>query len=378
VTPRVDVAIVGLGAAGSAAALTLARRGRRVIGLDRFHPPHSFGSSHGRSRIIREAYYESPAYVPLVRRAFELWRALERDAGRALLTQTGGLMLGPAAGVLVDGARRSAELYELPHELLDAAEVRRRFPAFRPAADMVGMLEHRAGFLDPETCIASCLELAAGAGAELWFDTAAAGWERTGEGIRLDTARGLVECDRLILAAGAWIGDFVEGGVLPVTVTRQVMYWFRPGQAAHHFRASQMPVFIWEWQPDRMIYGFPDHGAGFKVARHHEGPQVSAAGADRVVGAGEIAEMREILQECFPEVEGPPTETATCLYTSTPDHHFVLGPHPHEPRVILASPCSGHGFKFASAIGEVLADLATTGISAFDLTPFSPRRFTAT
>jgi len=374
-TGRAEVAIVGLGAAGSAAALTLARRGRRVIGFDRFHPPHIHGSTHGRSRIIREAYYESPAYVPLVRRAYELWHDLERDSGRTLLTQTGGLMLGPAGGELVDGARRSAELHGIPWELLDAAAVRRRFPAFRPDADAVAVLEQRAGFLDPEACVESCLTLAAGAGATLWFDTLVDRWERTGDGIRLHTTGGTVECNRLILAAGAWMGGLMGGTPLPLTVTRQVMYWFRPKEGVPHFGAGKLPVFIWEWEAGRMIYGFPDHGAGFKVARHHEGPTVNANVADRSVSPAEIAEMREILRRCFPEADGEPVDAATCLYTNTPDHHFVLGAHPDEPRVILASPCSGHGFKFASAIGEVLADLATTGQSSFDLSPFSPRRF---
>ena len=372
---RADVVIVGLGAAGSAAALTLARRGLKVLGIDRFHPPHTHGSSHGRSRIIREAYYESPAYVPLVQRAYELWYALERDSGRHLLTRTGGLMLGPATGALVDGARRSAELHGIPYDLLDAADVRRRFPAFHPAAEAVGVLEHRAGFLDPEACIESCLTLAAGAGAELWFDTPVQRWERTMEGIRLATSRGPVECGRLILAAGAWMGALLGTAPLPLHVTRQVMYWYRPRQGAEDFGVDRLPVFIWEWDAGRMIYGFPDHGAGFKVARHHEGPEVRADSVDRSVSEAEIAEMGEILVRCFPEVDGPPIETATCLYTSTPDQHFVLGAHPDEPRVILASPCSGHGFKFASAIGEALADLATTGRSAFDLSPFSPLRF---
>ncbi len=372
---RADVAIVGLGAAGSAAALMLARRGQRVIGFDRFHPPHLHGSSHGRSRIIREAYYESPAYVPLVQRAYELWHALEQDSGRHLLTTTGGLMLGPADGELVQGARRSAEAHDIPFELLDAAAVRRRFPAFRPDDDAVGVLEHRAGFLDPEACIESCLTLASKAGATLRFDTLVDRWEPTEDGVRLHTSSGIVECARVVLTAGAWMGGLIGIVALPLTVTRQVMYWFRPHSGASHYGAGAMPVFIWEWEPGRMIYGFPDHGAGFKAARHHEGPVVNANVADRTVSPAEIAEMRLILGRCFPEADGEPVESATCLYTSTPDHHFVLGPHPNDPRVILASPCSGHGFKFASAIGEVLADLVISGRTTFDLSPFSPGRF---
>ncbi len=377
-TPRADVAIVGLGAAGSAAALALARRGCSVLGLDRFHPPHALGSTHGRSRIIREAYYESPVYVPLVRRAYELWRALEHDSGRLLLRETGGLMLGAPGGELVDGARRSAELHRLPFELLAAPEIRRRFPVFRAEDHTAGILEPRAGFLDPEACLESFLALATGAGATLWFDTPVAHWESAGTGLRLHTTRGPIECGRLILAAGPWLGELVGGLSLPLTVERQVMFWFQPGVEPERFGADRLPVFIWEWDAGRFFYGIPDAGSGFKVAPHHEGVSTSAVAVDRAVRDAEIAAMREILRRCIPDADGPPTDAATCLYTNTPDHHFVLGEHPHDPRVLIASPCSGHGFKFASAIGEVLADLVTSGQSRFDLTPFSPRRFTAT
>ncbi len=374
-TTRADVAIVGLGAAGSAAALTLARRGVSVLGVDRFHPPHPFGSTHGRSRIIREAYYESPVYVPLVQRAYTLWQALERDSGRTLFRKTGGLMLGPARGTLVEGARRSAEQHGLVCELLDAPAIRRRFPVFHPEDDTVGILEPRAGILDPEACVESCLTLAVQAGATLLFDTPATGWESSMAGIRLITSRGSVACDRLILAVGPWLGELMTTAALPLSVMRQVMYWFRPAVEPEHFSAERMPIFIWEWAAERMIYGFPDAGAGVKVARHHEGATVTADGVDRAVSSTEVSEMRAILRRCLPDADGPPIDTATCLYTNTPDHHFVLGPHPDEPRVILASPCSGHGFKFAPAIGEVLADLATGRRVAADLSLFSPARF---
>jgi sarcosine oxidase len=372
--PRADVAIVGLGAMGSATALTLARRGVRVVGLDRLHPPHPHGSTHGRSRIIREAYYESPVYVPLVQRAYTLWQALERDAGRALLTRTGGLMLGARDGALVTGARRSAAEHGLPCELLDAAEIRRRFPAFQPHGDTVGVLEPRAGFLDPEACVESCLTLAASAGAELRFGTLVTGWGRTGEGIRVLTSGGPIECGRLILAAGPWLPELLPGGGPPLSVMRQVMYWFRPGDPAP-FSVGRMPIFIWEWAAERMIYGFPDAGAGFKVARHHEGAIVTPDSVSRTVTGGEVAEMRAIVRECLPGADGEPIETATCLYTNTPDHHFVIGRYPDEPNVLIASPCSGHGFKFATAIGEVLADLAMDRTPGCDLSLFSPLRF---
>ncbi len=368
------VLVVGLGAAGSAATLTLARRGVRVTGLDRFRPPHPHGSSHGRSRVIREAYYESPVYVPLVRRAYELWQALERDGGRPLLQQTGGLMLGPEGGPLVSGARRSAETHGLPFELLEASGIRRRFPAFHAPAGTVGVLEPRAGFLDPEAAIETSLALAARAGAELRFEVAVAGWRATAAGIAVETSAGPLEADSLILAPGAWAPELLAGSSVPFSVERQVMYWFTPARP-EAFRVGALPVFIWEWEPGRLFYGIPDHGGGFKVAQHHGGEAATADTVRRRVLPEEIAGMRQLLRRFIPEADGPPTDAVTCLYTNTPDHHFVLGPHPDEPRVILGSACSGHGFKFASVLGEVLADLALTGRSSFDLTPFRPARF---
>jgi sarcosine oxidase len=374
---RAEVAVIGLGAAGSAATLALARRGVSVVGLDRLVPPHPFGSTHGRSRVIREAYYESPVYVPLVQRAYELWEAQARDGGRPLFWKTGGLMLGRPDGELVTGARRSAEQHGLPFEVLSASEIRRRFPVFQAADDDVGILEPRAGFLDPEACVETALTLAARAGAELLTGAMVTGWRRRGEGLVLATSRGAIECGTAIVAVGPWAGDLLEDAGLPLTVERQVMYWFRPTGDASRFSPARLPVFIWEWTNGHLFYGIPDHGAGFKVARHHEGQAVTPDTVDRLVQPAEVADMRNILGRTIPDAAGALVEAVTCLYTNTPDHHFVLGPHPAEPRVIIASACSGHGFKFASAIGEVLADLATTGESNFDLRPFRADRFGA-
>jgi sarcosine oxidase len=370
-----DVAVVGLGAMGSATLQALARRGVSAIGIDQFHPPHIFGSTHGRSRVIREAYYESPVYVPLVQQAYREWARLEQDTGRTLLTQTGGIMIGPADGELVMGAKASAEQYGLPHELLTPKEIHRRFPVFQVDNDSVGLVEPRAGFLDPEQCVTACLEVAERAKAQIRLGVTVTGWKQSGSGIRLETSSGVIECGRAVFAAGPWLPALIGPTLLPLSIERQVMYWFEPRAQADRFRADQCPIFIWEYARDHLFYGIPDHGHGFKAALHHDGVMVTPETVDRTVGVSEIQGMRALLERTFPDAPGRLRETAVCIYTDTPDYHFILGPHPSEPRVVLASPCSGHGFKFASAIGEVVADLVTTGRSEYDLTQFSTQRF---
>jgi sarcosine oxidase len=286
-------------------------------------------------------------------------------------------MLGTADSTLVQGAARSATEHGLAHEILDAAEIRRRFPIFRPWPEEVGVFEPEAGFLDPEGSIEVSLRLAASAGATVWTDTSVLGWQRSGDGLVLETNRGAVSCGTAIVAAGAWAGALLESSGVPLTVERQVMYWFRPPAGSVRFSADHAPVFIWEWSRGRLFYGIPDHGAGFKVARHHEGEPAVADQVDRSIRPDEVAAMRAILTRTMPELKAPPVDAVTCLYTNTPDRHFVLGAHPGEPRLLIGSACSGHGFKFATVLGEVLADLATNGVSRFDLSPFRPTRFMA-
>lgn len=369
-----DVGIVGLGAMGSMAALELARRGQRVIGFDRFRPPHELGSSHGKSRIIREAYFEHPQYVPFVQRAYESWARLERDTGQSLLVTTGGLMLGPPDGTLVAGARKSALEHGLAYEELSAAEVRRRFPVFAPAPHEVGLHEPRAGVLRPEACIEAALELAASAGALLCYYEPVLEWRGGDDAITLVTARGTYQVARLILAAGAWMGTELPGTRLPLRVARQPLFWFDGGDQAL-VSPERMPVFIWEWARNRYFYGFPDLGDGVKVAIHHEGETTTGETARRDAAADEALPLRAIMAERTPLLNGALRGAAVCLYTNTPDGDFLIDRSPRDPRVILASPCSGHGFKFAPAIAEALADLALDRPPALDLSPFALARF---
>lgn len=364
-----DVGIVGLGAMGSMTALELSRRGKRVIGWDRFRPPHALGSSTGRSRIIREAYFEHPQYVPLVQRAYRKWAELEREAQCSLLIPTGGLMIGPPGGTLLQGARDSALLHGLGFEDLSSAEIRRRFDlAFQPRSGEAGLYESRAGVLRPEAAIGAALDLAARAGAELRFDEPVAEWS-PGASITVRTGAGAYRVERLILAAGAWMAGALPGTPLTLSVARQPLFWFEP---LDEFRepAARLPVFLWEWAPERIFYGFPDQGEGVKIAIHHQGEPADPDDARRPVDDQELARLRTILAPRTPGLNGRLRETAICLYTNTPDGDFLVDRSPRDPRVILASPCSGHGFKFAPALGEVLADLASDRTPGFDLTPF--------
>ena len=372
-----DAIVVGLGAMGSAAAYHLALRGKRVLGLDRFRPPHDLGSSHGRTRIIREAYFEHTLYVPLVRRAYELWAELEQASGRQLLLQTGGLMIGPPGGVLVTGAKRSAEDHKLAHEVLSAAELRRRFPVFAPPDDFVAVWEPRAGILFPELAIQTHLELAVRAGATLRFDEPILNWEPDGRGVRVSTASNQYRARRLLLSAGAWIGSLLPDLPLALRVERQVMCWFesRGSESASSRRLLQAPIFIWEHAPRRFFYGFPDLGEGVKVAIHHEGEITRPEVLWREAQPEDVVPVKALLERFLPGAAGPLRSAVVCMYTNTPDEHFILGHHPAYPQALIASPCSGHGFKFSPAIGELAALLLDGQPPSFDLSLFAPERF---
>jgi len=370
----VDVCVAGLGAMGSMAAWELARRGARVVAIDPNPPPHALGSSHGGTRMIREAYFEAPFYVPMVRRAYDRWAELERAGGERLLEMTGGLMVGPPDGALVAGARASAEAHGLPYEILDAAEVRARFPAMLAPEGTVGLLEPRLGMLYPERAVAAALRLAREAGAALRLGEALLGWSAAENGLTVRTTGGALRADALVLALGPWAGDLLPPGLVRLEVARQVQAWFAPAEPELLALPRFVP-FIWEWAPERYLYGFPDQGAGAKMAIHREGDATTVAAVDRTVRPADVAAIREPLRRVLPAADGEVRAASVCLYTNAPDGHFVIDRLPGDPRVVLASPCSGHGFKFASALGEAIADLATGREPALDLAPFRLERF---
>ncbi len=371
-----DVIVLGLGAMGSSTVYQLALRGQKVLGIDQFTPPHAFGSSHGKSRIIREAYFEDPLYVPLVKRAYNDWAELQARSGKRVLTRTGGLMIGAADGIVVRGARASAVEHKLPYEELSASELRARFPALRPADDTVAIWEPRAGVLDPEAAIEAQLSVARAARAELKFGEKVTKWRATAEGVEVTTWSGVYAAARLVITAGSWIGGLLPELALPLAVERQAIFWFDPLKPAE-FTPNRFPIFIHEYEPGKTWYGFADFGDGVKAALHHQGETTTPQTVRRAVNDSEVAVVRDLMTKYVPDANGPLRSATVCLYTNAPDDNFILDAHPDHPAVFIASPCSGHGFKFSIAIGELIADDLMGEPRRFDLAPFRIDRFTA-
>jgi sarcosine oxidase len=374
VAERWDVIVTGLGAMGSAAVRELARRGLRVLGIDRYEPPHARGSTHGRTRIIREAYFEHPAYVPLVQRAAELWERLGSEVGHDVLVRTGGLMIGPAQGTLVAGARASADRHGLPYELLTPPEVRSRFPALDPDSRMVALHEPRAGVLFPEACVRALLVRALTDGAELTVYDAMLSWRVEGGVVRVATPLGEHVADRLVLTLGPWLPEHLKGVSVPLVIERQMQHWFEPRENADWCRPDRMPIALWQLPDnDRVFYTLPDFGDGVKVAIHHEGEPTDPDRVQRTVSDEEDERVRALVARFLPAAAGAIRERAVCLYANTPDGHFLLDRHPAHPEVLIVSACSGHGFKFATVIGEVVAQLVADETPSLDLSLFRNR-----
>jgi len=370
-----DVIILGLGAMGSAAAFELARRGRRVLGLEQFGFGHDRGSAHGATRIIRKAYFEHPDYVPLLRRAYERWYDLEQRTGRHLFTECGCLSLGTPASELIAGVRQAAAEHRLPVEDLAHAELARRFPVFRLPADHVGVLERDAGFLHVEDCVQAHLDAARALGADLREHTPALAWRATDAAVTVTTAGETFAAAKLVIAAGAWAGQALMELGLPLTVRRKLLFWLATQDDAR-FRRDVFPTYLAE-TPAGFYYGFPVvDGHGHKLARHDGGDLVpDPTAVERSVAPGEDADVRAFAQAHLPAAAGSVRQAKVCLYTLTPDQHFILDTHPRHANVAIAAGFSGHGFKFASAVGEVLADLADAGRSALPIGMFGLARF---
>ena len=371
-----DVMVVGLGVHGAATLRALSQRGKRVLGLDRFDVPHTNGSSHGESRIIRQAYHEHPSYVPFVQRAYTLWDELARETKQELMLRTGGLFLGKPDSRIVRGALESARLHGLPHETLTPKQVAERYPMFRLQKDEIAVAEPRAAVLRvPETHLA-LLESAKKSGAAIRTGEDVRSWSADAKTVTVTTAKEKYVAQSLVIAAGAWLGRLVPQLASSLRVERQAVGWFRPRREAAAFRPDRFPIFLWDRTPrDEIVYGFPDLGAGVKVGIHHAGETVDPDTVSRVATTVDADRLRKQVVAGFPQLDGDPVATGVCLYTNTPDEAFILDHHPKHKNVVIASCCSGHGYKFAPAVGEAAADLALGTPTKADLALFRIARF---
>ena len=377
-TTTYDAIVIGVGGMGSATVYELARRGQRVLGLERYDIPHDLGSSHGVTRIIRLAYWEDPAYVPLLRRAFELWRELELRCGERLLVVTGSIDAGRPDSRTFAGALRSCAIHALPHEVLDAAALRRRFPGYQLPPDIAAVYQADGGFVLSERAIVNFVDAAHECGAEIHAREPVLDWDASPDGVVVRTPVTTYRAARLVLTAGSWSASLVPALRSVARPERQVMLWVQP-RRPEHFKLGRFPVFNME-APEGHFYGFPIFGIpGFKIGRyHHRRELVDPETMNRGCDPEDEAVLREGIRKYFPDADGPTLSMKTCLFTNSPDEHFIIDRHPTLPQVTIAAGFSGHGFKFCSVVGEILAELALEGRSRWDLTLFRFSRFAIT
>ncbi len=355
-----DVIVIGTGGMGSAAAYHLARRGARVLGLDRFPGGHANGSSHGETRIIRKAYFEHADYVPLLERAYVLWADLEAETGETLFRRVGLFEAGPSKGRLIRGLREATDRHGLALEEVPTVDLGTRFP-FRISDDAVGVFEQDAGFLFVERSVLAHLRMAEAAGADIVSGETVLGWQATGDGVVVETTTGTYRADRLVITAGAWAAGLLADLAIPLTVRRKHLHWFACGDPRYAADGS-CPCFFFE-TADGYFYGFPEiGGTGVKVAEHSRGTNhVDPLTDDKAVEPDDIARVAGFIRDYLPGVTTTPLRHEVCYYTMTPDEDFIIGRHPRHPNVAFAAGFSGHGYKFAPVIGEILADLTLDG-----------------
>ncbi|MFQ5489105.1 MAG: N-methyl-L-tryptophan oxidase [Phycisphaerae bacterium] len=369
-----DAIVIGVGGMGSAALYHLARRGLKVLGIEQFDVAHDRGSSHGQSRIIRRAYFEHPDYVPLLDRVYPMWRELEADTGRDLFVRTGLMLAGPAEGAIISGVRRAGAAHELRIDDVPAPEVARRFGAFAVPESMDVLFEQDAGYLRVEACIEAHVDRAVACGAELVLGQAVRGWCVEGAGVAVTTDRQRFLADRLVLCAGAWTGQLAAELGWPLEVRRKVVLWFQDQAAG--FRVSRgCPVFGFD-TPEGFFYGFPAGDDGRVKTGNHSGGLVTddASLVDRALHPADVEPVQRFVERHLPGLGGQVLDHSVCLYTVTPDEHFIVDRHRDHARVLLAAGFSGHGFKFAPVVGSVLADLAVAGRTDEPAALWSARR----
>lgn len=369
-----DVIVVGIGGMGSATAYRLAKQGKRVLGLESFDIPHEYGSSHGVTRIIRLAYYEDPSYVPLLRRAYTLWRELEASSGEKLLYQTGSVDAGPEDDEVFTGSYSSCLEHGLSHEVFDHAGLAARFPGYRLPKGYRALYQEEGGFLLSERCIVQHVFLAQRLGADIHAREKVHAWQAEGDRVVVETDKGRYEAQSLVITAGAWAAQLLPALGKNAQPERQVLGWFGPLEP-QHFTPATFPVFNLK-VPEGRYYGFPEFGVpGFKIGRyHHLDEQVEADTVDRVPKPEDEAVLRSAVARYFPAANGPVIGLRTCMFTNSPDEHFIVGQHPEHENVSFAAGFSGHGYKFCSVVGEILAELATSQRTQHPISLFDPQR----
>ncbi len=383
-----NVIVLGLGAMGSATVYQLAKRNCKVLGIDQFAPPHNFGSTHGDTRITRQAIGEGEQYTPLSLRSYEIWDELEKQSGEKLLEKCGGLIISSGAKTAVnhvpeffENTVASAKKHAIKHDILDASQIRERFPQFKVQDNEIGYYEYEAGFLYPEKCVQVQIDLAEKNGASIHKNEKVESFEEQDGLVTVKTNIGEYKAKKLIITAGAWFSEMMNEKYSKFfKVSRQVLYWFDTVKEIEYFSPKNFPIFIWELQGNKQgIYGFPaidgQHG-GIKIATEQYDNTTTPETINRAVSEEETQTMFEnYVAPYFPDLNSKCIKSATCLYTVTPDSHFVIDNHPEHKSIIVASPCSGHGFKHSAAIGEVLAQMAIDGKSEIDISSFSLKRF---
>ena len=369
-----DVIIIGLGAMGSAASYYLSKNGVKVLGLDTYEPPHKLGSSHGHTRVIREAYHEGTSYVPIVKRAYELWNELDHEIEDKLILEYGGMYLGDDGKYLSD-AKKSAKKYDIPIKEFSSKEIKEKFNILNPPNNFKGLLENRSGAVFPEKAISNFLSKSINNGSSHNYNEKVIGWEKQSKFYKVETDKNNYFAEKLIFSSGAWIKNLVPSLKLPVKIERQVLFWFDPIKDKDKFHYSNMPNTGWDLDNGMEFYTQPNiENKGFKVAMHHNGKFISEDDLNRESNADDLSIVKNFLEEYIPLANGKLIDSRVCVYTNTPDLDFIIDFYPNDENIIICSPCSGHGFKFTPAIGEICSELVINNGTNYDLSEFSIKR----
>ena len=369
-----DVIIIGLGAMGSAASYYLSKNGVKVLGLDTYEPPHKLGSSHGHTRVIREAYHEGTSYVPIVKRAYELWNELDHEIEDKLILEYGGMYLGDDGKYLSD-AKKSAKKYDIPIKEFSSKEIKEKYNILNPPNNFKGLLENRSGAVFPEKAISNFLSKSINNGSSHNYNEKVIGWEKQSKFYKVETDKNNYFAEKLIFSSGAWIKNLVPSLKLPVKIERQVLFWFDPIKDKDKFHYSNMPNTGWDLDNGMEFYTQPNiENKGFKVAMHHNGKFISENDLNRESNADDLSIVKNFLEEYIPLANGKIIDSRVCVYTNTPDLDFIIDFYPNDENLIICSPCSGHGFKFTPAIGEICSELVINNGTNYDLSEFSIKR----